>query len=211
MTRTRRLLALALLGGLTAALGLPARAQDKKEPEGKWVELFNGKDLTGFKTHEKDKAVWKVEGGFIVGTGPAGHLFSERGDYKNFRYKVVAKISDKGNSGQYFRTEFGPAFPKGYEAQINSTGGDPIRTGSLYNFKDCLVKEMLVKPDEWFEQEVTAVGNHITIKVNGKETVNTKVEDEKKLYTKGHFAIQQHDPGSKVTVKSIQVMELPDK
>lgn len=209
MNFVRKLLALALVATLTGLNLSPVSAQEKKEPEGKWVELFNGKDLKGFKTHEKDKAVWKVEDGLIVGTGPAGHLFSERGDYENFRYKVTAMISDKGNSGQYFRTQFGPAFPKGYEAQINSTGVDPIKTGSLYGFKDCLVKEILVKPGEWFEQEVTAVGNHIVIKVNGKETVNTKVTDKNKLYTKGHFAIQQHDPGSTVKVKSIQVMELP--
>ena len=32
---------------------------------------------------------------------------------------------------------------------------------------------MLVKPGEWFTQEVIADGNHIIIKVNGEE----KVED----------------------------------
>ncbi len=210
MNRMRQVLALVLIVGL-ATVSLTASARDtKKQPEGKWVELFNGKDLTGFKTHPKNPGNWKVEDGVIVGRGPASHLFSERGDYQNFRYKVVAMISDKGNSGQYFRTKFGPGFPTGYEAQINSTGGDPIKTGSLYGFPGCLVKEILVKPNEWFEQEVTAIGNHITIKVNGKQTVDTKV-DGKKLFTSGHFAIQQHDPGSVVKVKSIQVMELPSK
>ena len=57
----------------------------------------------------------------IVGTGPAGHLFSEKGNYKNFKFKVEVSISDKGNSGQYFRTKFAKAFPPGLEAQINST------------------------------------------------------------------------------------------
>ena len=96
------------------------------------MQLFNGKDLTGWKTHPDDKAKWEVEDGVIVGTGPAGHLFSERGDYENFHYRVEAKINDKGNSGQYFRTKFAPGFPPGYEAQINATHGDPVRTGSLY-------------------------------------------------------------------------------
>lgn len=206
MSRTRTLLALLLLAGL--ALPLAGRADDKKDPE-TWVNLFNGKDLTGFKTHPKNPGDWKVVEGVIVGKGPASHLFSEKGDYENFRYKVVASISDKGNSGQYFRTAFGPGFPNGFEAQINSTGGDPIRTGSLYGQRDCLVKEMLVKPDTWFEQEVIANGDHIIIKVNGKETVNKKFEAGKCPHKKGHFAIQQHDPGSTVKVKSIQVIELP--
>ena len=56
----------------------------------------------------------------------------QRREADNFRYRVEAKINDKGNSGQYFRTKFEPGFPTGYEAQINATHGDPIRTGSLY-------------------------------------------------------------------------------
>src|SRR5437660_681314 len=71
-----------------------------------WVALFNGKDLTGWKTHPGDKARWEVIDGAIVGQGPVGHLYSERGDYENFVFRVEAKINDKGNSGQYFRANF---------------------------------------------------------------------------------------------------------
>ncbi len=182
-------------------------AQDKKD-EG-WTQLFNGKDLSGFKTHPDTPGDWKVVDGNIVGTGAdktPSHLFSEKGDYKNFHYRVEAKISDKGNSGQYFRTKFGPGYPKGYEAQINSTHSDPVRTGSLYN----LVKIMdrLVEPDAWFTQEVIAKGNKIQILVNGKQVVD--FTDEKNLYTSGHFAIQQHPPikdgpPSIVTIRKIEV------
>src|SRR5437870_5690484 len=113
------LLAAGLLA-LSAASG-PRAAADEKKDDAKWVPLFNGKDLTGWKTHPDDEAKWAVEDGVLVGRGPKGHLFSERGDYENFRYRVEASINDHGNSGQYFRTQFGKSFPKGYEAQINST------------------------------------------------------------------------------------------
>ncbi len=205
----RLLLSLALV--LTVfVLPVPAPGAatlDKKDEDKDWVQLFNGKDLTGWKTHEKDKAVWEVKDGILVGSGEKGHLFSERGDYENFHYRIEAKINDRGNSGQYFRTQFGPSFPKGYEAQINSTHRDPIRTGSLYGFKEATVKEMLVKPDTWFTQEVIADGNHIIIKVNGKTTVD--FVDKKNTYTKGHFALQQHDPGTVVQFRKIEVKELP--
>jgi len=194
----------------------PVTAEDKKDDE-RWVALFNGKDLTGWKTHPKDKAIWEVKDGILIGSGYAGHLFSERGDYENFRYRVEARINDHGNSGQYFRTQFGPSFPKGYEAQINSTHSDPIRTGSLYpafnpklspeEKKKITVTEMLVPPDEWFTQEVEAVGNHIIIKVNGKKTVD--FVDENNTYPKGHFALQQHDPKTVVQFRKIEVIELP--
>ena len=197
---------MALVLGAALAAGASPGAADPGDDTG-WTQLFNGKDLKGWKSHPDNPGKWRVEDGILIGSGPASHLFSERGDYENFVFRVEAKINDHGNSGQYFRTEYGPGFPKGYEAQINSTHGDPIRTGSLYGFKGCLVKEMLVKPDEWFTQEVIADGNHIIIKVNGKTTVD--FIDEKNTYTKGHFAFQQHDPGTVIKVRKAEVKELP--
>jgi hypothetical protein len=192
-------------------------AEDKKDDEKGWVQLFNGKDLTGWETHPKDKAKWEVKDGAIVGTGPVGHLYSKRDDYENFQYRFEAMINDKGNSGQYFRTKMAPGFPPGYEAQINSTHSDPIRTGSLYPdsrlkfSKDeqakIIVKKQLHKPDEWFTQEVIADGNHIIIKVNGETTVD--FVDNHNSYKKGRFAIQQHDPGTVIKVRKIEVKELP--
>ena len=209
--RRHRIGALAL--PLAAALALAAfgrAADDKKDPakgddDKGWVQLFNGKNLDGWVVHPEDKARWSVPDGCIVGEGGVGHLYTERGDYENIDYRIEAKISDGGNSGQYFRTAIKKGFPPGYEAQINSTHSDPIRTGSLYGFKDCEVREMLVKPDEWFTQEVIAEGDHIIIKVNDKVTVDT----HKDKYKKGHLALQQHNEGSVVTVRKVEVKELP--
>jgi hypothetical protein len=204
--------------------------QGDKKSEGGWVQLFNGKDLTGWKTHPDAPGKWAVVNGAIVGSGAqVSHLFSERGDYGNFHYRIEAKISDKGNSGQYFRAVMAPGYPPGYEAQINSTHTDIIRTGSLYPNdrlklskaqlakmrETTIVKEQLHKPDEWFTQEVIADGNRIKIFVNGKQTVD--FVDESNSFTKGHFAIQQHaamkEGGktieSQVTVRKIEVKELP--
>jgi hypothetical protein len=43
--------------------------------------------------------------------------------------------------------------------------------------------------------------------VNGKQTV--EFIDKKNTYTKGHFALQQHDPGTVVKFRKIEVLELP--
>ena len=196
-----------------------AKKEAKKNDDAKegWVQLFNGKDLTGWKAHPEDKAKWEVKDGILIGSGPVGHLFSEKGDYENFRYRVEAMINDHGNSGQFFRTKFGRSFPKGYEAQINSTHRDPIRTGSLYpsfsselskeDKEKILVHKALHKPDEWFTQEVIAEGNHIIIKVNGETTVD--FVDKNNTYSKGHFALQQHDPGTVVKFRKIEYKPLP--
>jgi hypothetical protein len=202
----------AMVLGLTATANM-AMAEDKKDSAG-WTQLFNGKDLTGWKIYVPDgekasTGLWKVEDGAIVGNGPASHLFSERNDYRNFHYRIEAMINDGGNSGQYFRTQYAKGFPPGYEAQINSTHRDPVKTGSLYGFKNALVKEILVKPNEWFTQEVIADGDHIIIKVNGKVTVD--IHDPDKKFTKGHFALQQHHDGSIVKFRKIEIKELPAK
>src|SRR5207249_9653068 len=106
--------------------------------------------------------------------------------------RVEACINDGGNSGVYFRSGSvpRPAFPQGYEAQINSTHRDPNKTGSLYAGASGAVvsiRESPVPPREWFTQEVIAEGNHIIIKVNGKTTAD--YTDEKRLFTSGHLAL----------------------
>jgi hypothetical protein len=226
-----RLLAVGTACGalLLAAFANPLTAGEKKEmaggkDDGGWVQLFNGKDLRGWKTHPKNPGKWRVEEGILISDGKeVSHLFSERDDYQDFHFRVEAKISDKGNSGQLFRAKFVPGYPPGYEAQINSTfPTDPVRTGSLYpafnpslnadQLAKIVVKDQLHKPDEWFTQEVIARGNHIIIKVNGKTTVD--FVDDKNTYTKGHLALQQHGPAQNgpdtvLHVRKIEVKELP--
>lgn len=207
-----------LLLGLSALLALllvaPAMevSGGGKKSDG-FVQLFDGKTLKGWKVHPDAPGMWKVEKGAIVGRGAKrSHIFSERGDYKDFHYRVEAKISDKGNSGQYFRAAFGSGWPKGYEAQINSTFPDPQKTGSLYGFVK--IKKQLVKPNTWFTQEVIAKDNHIIIKVNGKKVVD--FVDKDNTYKKGHFAFQQHPPArggppSVVYIRKVEVKEFPSK
>jgi hypothetical protein len=183
----------------------------EKKDDG-WTQLFNGKDLTGFKTFDPKqlKESWHVKEGVLYSKGKqTSHLFSEKDDYENFHYRIEVKISDKGNSGQFFRAKFG-SDPQGYEAQINSTFPDPQKTGSLYNFVK--ITEMLVPPDTWFTQEVIANGNHIQILVNGRKVTDFK--DAKNTYTRGHFAIQQHGPAKggpdvEVALKKIEIKLLP--
>jgi serine/threonine protein kinase len=172
-----------------------------------WVSLFDGKTLGGWTTADGTSGNWKVEDGAITCSGSQSHLFSPRGDYKDFHYRVEIKINDKGNSGMYFRTKKANGFPPGYEAQVNSTQSDPIKTGSLHGHVKIL--KMLVPPDTWFTQEVEAVGNRIVIKVNGETTVD--YVDPKNSFTEGHFAFQHHDPTCKVQIRKVQVKELDER
>jgi hypothetical protein len=182
----------------------PVPPAEAKAAEGGFQPLFNGKDLTGWKVYPSGTGNWKVHDGRLIGSGPPSLLFTVRDDYTNFHFRVEAKISDGGNSGQYFRVPFGPGFREGYEAQINSTHPDPVKTGSLYNLVN--VKQSLVPPEAWFTQEVIADQNHIIIKVNGQTTAD--YFDPRWAYRQGHLALQQHHSGSVVEFRKIEVKEL---
>src|SRR5205085_2533400 len=68
-----------------------------------WVQLFNGKDLTGWKYHPHQPGDWKVENGVLIGSGRASFLFSDRGNYENFHLRAEVKMNKGGNSGVFFR------------------------------------------------------------------------------------------------------------
>lgn len=186
--------------------------------ENEWVQLFDGKSIEGWTVLElakdKGKSQWQVRDGVIEGSGMQSMLFSPQGHYKNFRFRAELKINDGGNSGMYFRTPKEPTFSKGYEVQVNSTHRDPIKTGSVYTHVH--VYKQLVPPDTFFTQEVEVVDKmyrgklvtHIKVTVNGE--VLYEFLDHGRSWTDGHFAFQQHDPGSRVTIRKVEVMELPD-
>ena len=194
----------------------PAMAQNASDAgtDAKWEQLFDGKTMEGWEKVGREDSHWTVEDGALAGSGAASMLVCTKGPYKNFRYRVEAKINDGGNSGVYFRTTRKPGFMDGYEAQVDSTHSDPIRTGSLYGF--CHVYKQHVKPGEWFTYDIEVRDDvwrgremtRIKITVNGNELY--EYMDFEKTYPAGHFAFQQHDPGSKVHIRKVEVMRLAD-
>ncbi len=198
-----------------AGIMLPETHQIANADDG-WIKLFNGKDLTGWKTHPDKPGKWQVEDGMLVSRGDGvSHLFSERGDFENFHLRVEAQINAKGNSGVFFRTEYAlnlpvggktGSFPKGYEAQIEVGGNDPQKTGSLYNL--LRVTDKLAAADAWFTLEVIAEGKHIVILVDGKKAVD--YVDDKNTYAKGHIALQQCNAATVVRFRKIEI-KLPPR
>jgi Domain of Unknown Function (DUF1080) len=201
---------------VAALLAAGVQAEDSKSDG--WIKLFNGKDLTGWKANELPEQ-WKVEDGAIVAHGKRSHLFYVGNDpnsppeFKNFHFKAELMTEPKANSGIYFHTKFQPdGWPStGYECQVNTSHGDPVKTASLYN----VVKnfEAPAKDNEWFTEEIIVEGKHIVTKVNGKTIVDYTEPDsvERKFpkLDKGTFALQAHDPGSTVRYRSIEVKPLP--
>jgi 3-keto-disaccharide hydrolase len=190
-------------------------------PQDGWVSLFDGKSLTGWKVGENANT-FSVENGTIVAHGPTAHLFYEgevhQHNFKNFEFKADVMTTPGSNSGIYFHTEYQEtSWPKkGYEVQVNNSHTDWRRTGSLYAVQD--VKEVYVKDNEWFTEYFKVEGKHVIVKINDKTVVdytepgNVKRDagSEGRLISNGTFALQGHDPNSKVFFKNIMVKVLPD-
>lgn len=187
-----------------------------------WINLFDGKTLDGWKASDAP-GTFKVEDGMIVVNGPRSHLYYVgpvmNHNFKNFEFKADVMTTPGSNSGMYFDTEYqDTGWPtRGYEVQVNNSHPDPRRTGSLYAIKD--VMEVSAHDNEWFNQDITVQGKHVIVKVNGKTLIDyTEPENPERpkemagrLISSGTFALQGHDPKSKVYYKNIMVKPLPDK
>lgn len=177
-----------------------------------WQSMFNGEDLLGWHVNENTDSVY-IEDGCLVTHGPRAHVFyvgpSGHADFKDFHFKAKVKTMPNANSGIYFHTHFqATGWPNtGYEAQVNNTQGDPKKTGGLYNVQDNF--EAPVQDNVWFDYEITVKGKRIVVKING-EIVSDYTEPEdldrpERCLSSGTFALQAHDPGSKVYYKDLFV------
>jgi hypothetical protein len=177
-----------------------------------WIKLFDGKSFTNWKASEHPNT-FTIQDGMIVVFGERAHLFYtgpvEDHNFKNFEFKAEVMTTPGSNSGIFIRTAYQEeGWPsKGYEIQVNNTHTDWRKTGSVYALQD--VKEAPAKDNEWFTEHIIVQGNKITVMVNGK-TINEYTETDPAKLTTGTFALQGHDPKSKVFYKDIMVKLLPD-
>ena len=193
----------------------------KEEQKNKWVSLFDGKTLAGWKVGTNASSFF-MENGTIAVNGNVAHLYYD-GDvmmhnYKNFEFKADVMTTPGSNSGIYFHTQYQESgWPKkGYEVQVNNSHTDWRRTGSLWAIQD--IKETYVKDDEWFTMYIKVKGKRVTVRINDKQVVDytepEHVQREEgmkgRVLSSGTFALQGHDPKSKVYYKNIWVKALPD-
>lgn len=211
---------LALLAGPLGAAEPKANTLTAAEKSAGWQLLFDGKSLDGWKASE-NPGVFTVEDGVLVVFGKRSHLFYTgpvaNHNFKNFELQLDIKTFPKANSGVYFHTEYQetgwPA--KGYEVQVNNTHKDVKKGAGLYAIKDNL--EAPAKDGEWYTMRIKVEGKRVQTFVNGKQIVDYTEEANPerpaamkgRLISQGTFAIQGHDPESKVLYRNIKVRVLP--
>ena len=211
------LILIACAGTAHAADKAPAAAAADEAKDG-WISLFDGRSLKGWKASE-NKESWKVEDGALVCDGPRSHLFYVADDkpFVNFEFKADVMTTPGSNAGIYFHTRYQDVgWPKyGYETQVNISHGDPKKSGSLYGVVN--ISNPPAKDNQWYTQHIIVKGRHIVLKINDQTVVDYTEPEGKKASSdgferrldKGTFALQAHDPKSKVYFKNLMVKRTP--
>ncbi len=201
-----------------AEVPTPPEAPDLGEG---WVRLFDGKSLDGWKAADSPDS-FTVRDGMIVVEGPMGHLYYtgdvEDHDFTNFELRADVMTAPGSNSGIYVHTGYQETdWPRqGYEVQVNNSHEDWKRTGSIYDVEN--VAESAAEDGVWFTLEIIVRGKQVVTKVDGKTLVDyTEPENperpegwQRRRLSSGTFALQAHDPKSKVYFANIMVKPLPD-
>jgi hypothetical protein len=133
---------------------------------GKPIDLFNGKDMTGWKLRASARGnCWSVVNGAATNTPPCVDIISER-TFTDFKLHTEFNYVAKSNSGVYLRGR--------YEVQINDDHGmanDSLRSGGVYGFLRPSVSAAAAA-GEWQTYDVTLVGRRVTVVLNGHTVVD---------------------------------------
>lgn len=140
------------------------------------VELFNGKDLTGWRLiNPEDKNGFKVENGVLVNDpvhkeGEHVHYGNIRTDavFEDFNLKLEVNVPEGNNSGVYLRGM--------YEVQVFDSYGrevDSHNMGAVYSRITPTVAAE--KPGgQWQSLDITLCERHVTVKLNGKTIIDNQ-------------------------------------
>lgn len=184
-----------------AALMLGTTPFSSEAQTGKWQQLFNGKDLQGWK-QLNGKAKYEVLNGEIVGTTvantPNSFLATEK-NYGDFILELELLVDNSMNSGIQIRSLSNPDFQNGrvhgYQVEVDPSdrkwsGGlyDEARRGWLYPMDINPKGQEAFKKGVWNKYRVEAIGNSIRTWVNGVPTANL-VDN---LTASGFIALQVH-------------------
>jgi hypothetical protein len=206
-----------------SVLALPALVPAQTE---EWKQLFDGKDLTGWK--HVGPGSMTVEDGLIQTHGGMGLLYWTGGKLGDCVIRVVFKMRDHNdNSGVFIRIPIEPReewmpVHYGYEVQIdNEAGGEDEYhiTGMLYSLTKPLARTGKPGP-EWNTMEITLDGPHTVVTLNGVKvsefTEGDPVPERKFSFepqrgprpNDGYIGLQNHSDKDVVFFKEVAVRML---
>lgn len=188
--------------------------------KGGWENLFNGKDLSGWK-QLNGNAKYEVINGEIVGTTmhktPNSFLATEK-NYSDFVLELEFFVDNSINSGIQFRSLSDKNYENGrvhgyqYEIDPSARGWsagiyDEARRGWLYTTEVNPAAKTAFKPNEWNACRIESIGNTIRTWLNDIPVAHL-IDD---VTAKGFIALQVHSiadsdtPGKQIRWRNIRI------
>jgi hypothetical protein len=198
-----------------------------------FVDLFNGKDLTGWVNVNTAPDTWKVRDGLLICSGhPIGVMRSEK-QYENYILHIEwMHMEPGGNSGVFQWSSAVPdpesRLPNGVEVQmlelewpnLNKVNGvtPPIAYvhGELFGVggvktvpdnprgeRSKSIENRCKGKGEWNVYDVVAVDGVIKLAVNGKFVNGIQKSTQKK----GYLCLESE--GAEIHFRNIRILELP--
>ena len=184
-----------------------------------WINLFNGKDLTGWK-NIYDHGEAKVVDGEIQLTGDKKFFLITENKYTDFELQLEVMLPEIGpaNSGVMFRAQVDKTKPKhkvwGYQAECDPTPraysgriyDEGRRKWALLTDEQKELAENVQAPlGKWMTYRIVCKGDHIRVWVNGQLTSDLKDSTD----TEGVIGVQHHgEKGKTYSFRNIKLREL---
>jgi len=216
------------LASLSNATDKTNQNNSQQDNKGEWRQLFNGKDLTGWK--HVGPGTQYVEDGMIKSHGGMGLLYWTGEKFGNCTIHIKYRMEkENSNSGVFIRIpiepyeEWMPVF-YGYEVQIDnkpelSNEDDYHYTGMLYSLTKPLAKTGKPGP-EWNTMDITLDGLTTIVYLNDVKIMEFKEGDpvpERKFDFEpyrgprpeyGYMGLQNHGDKDIVFFKEVAVKPL---
>jgi hypothetical protein len=181
--------------------------------------LFNGRDLTGWRTHPEMDGEFTVEDGQLRVRGGSGQLETTTA-YQDFILQLQCKThADNLNSGIFLRCIPGDRM-MGYESQIHNGFRDGDRTkptdcGTGGIFRRQNARRVVANDLQWFRKTIIATDNHFAVWVNGYQVsdwTDQRPADpnprQGRRLEAGTIMIQAHDPTTDLSFRGLRISEL---
>lgn len=146
----------------------PALTPAKTVAWGKTIQLFNGKDLTGWRLRNNNNPhCWSVADGVMTNKTPCADIISEQ-KFTDFKAHIEFQVVPNGNSGVYLRGRYEVQISDGYNQVLDS-----LRMGAVYGWLKPLTNAAK-KPGEWQTLDVTLLGRKVTVSLNGQTIIDNE-------------------------------------
>jgi hypothetical protein len=190
--------------------------------DGGFVPLFNGKDLTGWKSYGDPKWTWA--NGRVLGSPTPGNVHGflmTEAEFDDFELELQYRLAAGAGSGLFLRADPTAHLSGAEHLEVQIIDDEfpqyaktPYKTGSVYGAFP-RTADPRARRGDWNTLKVRLVGRHLQVWVNDTQTASADLDSVRDKFAKapglarrsGRIGLQQNQK-SDVEFRSVRVKRL---